>query len=68
MFTDKFDKELEHFHGALEKDTKTHEGVKEFHKIDNTETSSHPPDQDIPEELDWRDYGILKEYFLNLLL
>lgn len=57
MFADKFDKELEHFHGALEKDTRNHEGVKEFHKIDNAKTSSHPPDQNIPEELDWRDYG-----------
>ena len=26
--------------------------------IDNTETSSHPTGQDIPEELDWRDYGL----------
>lgn len=57
VFADKFEKELEHFHGSLERDSKLHhEGIKEFHKLD-ADTSSHPVDKDIPDELDWRDYG-----------
>lgn len=57
IFADKFEKELEHFHGSLERDSKLHhEGIKEFHKLD-ADTSSHPVDKDIPDELDWRDYG-----------
>jgi len=56
MFTDKYDEELEHYHGSLERDSRKHEGIKEFKNL-GADTSSHPVDKDIPEEIDWRDFG-----------
>ncbi|XP_057293045.1 uncharacterized protein LOC130621724 isoform X2 [Hydractinia symbiolongicarpus] len=57
-FLDMSKEELAVYHGSLEKDTKKHKGIIDIAKHEkHTERSSPPNEDDIPDEVDWRDFG-----------
>lgn len=50
--------ELAVYHGSLEKDTKKHKGIIDIAKHEkHTERISPSDEDDIPDEVDWRDFG-----------
>ena len=57
-FTDMSDEEFETHVGSITKsDPRNHTGMKPLHKHEPVYLNEAPKPIDIPEELDWRDYG-----------
>ena len=57
-FTDMSDEEFETHVGSMTKfDSRNHTGMKALHKHDPVYLGSAPKPVDVPDELDWRDYG-----------
>ena len=53
-------------HGSLEKDDKVHKGIREIEKVEREEVdpSVPPKEVEIPDEIDWRDYGKKSCFYL----